>query len=86
MPFIFAGSGSKVADQKVPNTRDPPIGTRYHQPIDEPYPELDVGAAARDVDLYFRVGSTIANSREWPRWNPGREFAAERAKRDALRR
>ena len=86
VPFIFAGSGWELAEKKVPNTRDPEIGTRYHQPMDQWYPELDFAAAARDIDLYFRVGSTIANSREWPRWNAGAEFAAERAKTDAMRK
>ena len=86
VPFIFAGSGWELADQKVPNTREPEVGTRYHQPMDQWYPELDFAAAARDIETYYRVGRTIANSREWPRWNPGTEFASERAKSDAARR
>ena len=86
VPFIFAGSGWELAPEKVPNTREPEVGTRYHQPMDEWYPELDFAAAARDIELYFRVGRTVANSREWPRWNPGTEFAAEREKTDFARR
>jgi len=85
VPFIFAGSGWELAEQKVPNTREPEVGTRYHQPMDQWYPELDFAAAARDIDLYYRVGLELANSREWPRWNPGTEFAGERAKSDAMR-
>lgn len=86
VPFIFAGSGWELAPEKVPNTREPEVGTRYHQPMDQWYPELDFAAAARDIELYYRVGLTVANSREWPRWNPGTEFAAERSKSDAARR
>ena len=86
VPFIFAGSGWELAEQKVPNTREPEVGTRYHQPMDQWYPELDFKAAARDIDLYYRVGKSIANSREWPRWNPGTEFAGERANSDGERK
>jgi CTP:molybdopterin cytidylyltransferase MocA len=47
---------------------------------------LDEDGAARDVELYYRVGRDIANSREWPRWNPGTEFKTAREESDALRR
>ena len=86
VPFIFAGSGWELAPTKVPNTREPEVGTRYHQPMDHWFPELDFTAAARDIELYYRVGQTLANSREWPRWNRGTEFAGERAKSDSARR
>ena len=86
VPFIFAGSGWELATEKVPNTREPEVGTRYHQPMDEWYPELDFAAAARDIELYYLVGARFANSREWPQWKPGTEFAAERAKNDSQRR
>jgi hypothetical protein len=39
-----------------------------------------------DIELYYLVGSRLANSREWPSWKPGTEFAAERAKRDSRRK
>jgi Zn-dependent M28 family amino/carboxypeptidase len=86
VPFIFAGSGWELAPTKVPNTREPEVGTRYHQPMDHWYPELDFAAAARDIELYYLVGASLANSREWPVWKPGTEFAGERAKSDAERR
>jgi len=86
VPFIFAGSGWELATEKVPNTREPEVGTRYHQPMDHWYPELDFAAAARDIELYYLVGFGLANSREWPKWKPGTEFAAERAKSDSERR
>jgi aminopeptidase len=47
---------------------------------------LGVAAAARDIELYYLVGSRRANSREWPKWKPGTEFAAERAKSDSQRK
>jgi Zn-dependent M28 family amino/carboxypeptidase len=86
VPFIFAGSGWELAPEKVPNTREPEVGTRYHQPSDEWSPALDFKAAARDIALYYRVGKAVANSREWPRWKPGTEFKAVREESDAARR
>jgi Zn-dependent M28 family amino/carboxypeptidase len=75
-----------LAGDKAPNTREPEVGTRFHQPSDEWMPSLDFKAAARDVELYYRVGKAIANSREWPRWKPGTDFKATREESDALRR
>ena len=86
VPFLFAGSGWELADQRAPNTRDPQIGTRFHQPSDEWSPALDFAAAARDLRIYYRVGLALANSRAWPAWRPGTEFAAIRARSAAARR
>jgi Zn-dependent M28 family amino/carboxypeptidase len=85
VPFLFAGSGWELAEQRAPNTRDPQVGTRFHQPSDEWSPDLDFAAAARDVSLYYRVGLRLANSRDWPRWRRGTEFAALRARSAAQR-
>jgi Zn-dependent M28 family amino/carboxypeptidase len=85
VPFLFAGSGWELAEQRAPNTRDPQVGTRFHQPSDEWSPDLDFAAAARDVSLYYRVGLRLANSRDWPAWRPGTEFAALRARSAAQR-
>ena len=85
VPFLFAGSGWELADQRAPNTRDPQIGTRFHQPSDEWSRDLDFAAAARDLRIYYRVGLRLANSRDWPAWRPGTEFAALRARTAAAR-
>jgi Zn-dependent M28 family amino/carboxypeptidase len=79
VPFLFAGSGWDLAEQS-------PLGQRFHQPSDQWGPELNFAAAARDIQLYYRVGLRLANSRDWPRWRPGTEFAALRARSDAARR
>jgi len=85
VPFLFAGSGWELADRRAPNVRDPQIGTRFHQPSDEWSPDLDFAAAARDVAIYYQVGLRLANSRDWPAWRPGTEFAALRARSAAQR-
>jgi Zn-dependent M28 family amino/carboxypeptidase len=86
VPFVFAGSGWELAPEKAPNTRDPQVGTRFHQPSDEWVPELDFEAAARDIRLYHRVGSRLANSRDWPGWTSAGEFRHLREPSAAARR
>lgn len=74
VPFVFAGSGWELADKKAPNTRDPQLGTRFHQPSDEWTPEMDFEAAARDLRVYFEVGRALSDSAAWPGWKRGAEF------------
>lgn len=85
VPMLFPGSGWDIAD-RLPNTRDPKIGTRFHQPSDEWGPDLDFNSAAADIDIYHRVGLKLANSRDWPGWNAGAEFKAVREASAAARR
>jgi len=87
VPFIFAGSGWDIAEGVMAkHVRASETGGRFHRPSDEWLPDLDFAAAARDVELYYLVGSKLANSREWPVWKSGTEFAAERAKSDSERK
>jgi Zn-dependent M28 family amino/carboxypeptidase len=86
VPFLFAGSGWDIAAERAPNRREPQVGTRFHQPSDEWEESLDFAAAARDMRLYHRIGLRLANSRAWPGWRPGAEFAAIRAASDSARR
>lgn len=86
VPFVFAGSGWELADKKAPNTRDPQLGTRFHQPSDEWTPELDFAAAARDLKIYYEVGRALTESARWPAWKPGAEFKALRESSAQVRR
>lgn len=52
----------------------------YHQPADEYRPGLNFDAAAADIDLAWRVGLRLANSRIWPGWKARSEYAVARAK------
>jgi Zn-dependent M28 family amino/carboxypeptidase len=56
--------------------------TRYHKPSDEYDPGWDVTGTLQDLQLYYDVGLSIANSGDWPNWRVGTEF---RAIRDASR-
>ncbi len=53
---------------------------RYHKPSDEYRPDLRFDGAALDMDLAYRFGLALANSRAWPAWKPGTPYAAARAK------
>lgn len=86
VPFVFAGSGWELADTKAPNTRDPQLGTRFHQPSDEWTPEMDFEAAARDLRIYYAVGRALSESADWPAWKPGAEFKLLREASAAARR
>ena len=50
----------------------------YHQTCDTWNSRWDLRGAAEDVDLYYRVGLQLGNSRRWPEWRPGSEFKAIR--------
>ncbi|MEZ5713403.1 MAG: M28 family metallopeptidase [Sphingobium sp.] len=59
---------------------------RYHQPNDEVDDNWDASGLVADRDLMLALGRHIANSREWPGWDAGSEFKAERDKSDATRK
>ncbi|HEX9963540.1 MAG TPA: M28 family metallopeptidase [Allosphingosinicella sp.] len=53
---------------------------RYHQPSDEYDPKWDWSGAVRDLEIYWLIGRELADSTDWPNWNPGDEFRAIRDK------
>ena len=50
----------------------------HHQACDSWSAAWDLRGAAQDVELLYRAGSEVANSRDWPVWNAGSEFKALR--------
>jgi Zn-dependent M28 family amino/carboxypeptidase len=50
----------------------------YHQTCDTWSADWDLRGAAQDVSLFYTIGRRLADSREWPVWNRGSEFAAIR--------
>jgi len=58
----------------------------YHQTCDSWSPDWDLHGAAEDVDLFYRIGLELANSRRWPAWTAGSEFLAIRQSSAAARR
>ena len=51
---------------------------RYHQPADEWSADWDMSGLLEDATLYYRLGSALANSRQWPQWRATSEFKAVR--------
>jgi Zn-dependent M28 family amino/carboxypeptidase len=53
--------------------------SHYHRPSDEFRPdEWDFAGMMQDMELYYRLGAKLANSKEWPSWKEGSEFKAAR--------
>jgi Zn-dependent M28 family amino/carboxypeptidase len=57
----------------------------YHQTCDAWSPSWNLTGAAQDVDLYYRVGLELGNSRQWPTWRASSEFKAIRDQSSASR-
>jgi len=59
---------------------------RYHQPGDEWSADWDLGGLVEDATLYYRIGSALANSHQWPIWRDTSEFKGARDTTDAERK
>ena len=60
--------------------------TCYHQPCDEYDPRWTFAGTAQEATAAFRVGQSIANRKDWPKWLAGSDFSVIRAASDADRR
>jgi Zn-dependent M28 family amino/carboxypeptidase len=58
----------------------------YHETCDVWSPKWDLRGAADDVDLFYRIGLELANSRRWPEWRATSEFKAIRDASASARR
>ncbi|MEP6199886.1 MAG: M28 family metallopeptidase, partial [Marinomonas sp.] len=59
-------AGKEVADDYREN--------RYHGPKDEFDDSWDWSGVMADLQLFYRVGRSLADSQSWPNWVPGDEF------------
>jgi Zn-dependent M28 family amino/carboxypeptidase len=48
--------------------------TGYHLPGDEYDPNWNWAGVMEDVQLFYRLGRTLADSSDWPNWYPADEF------------
>lgn len=81
VPAITIGPGLDMLDGGVARgtaLREAYFACCYHQPGDRWRDDWNADGQAADTGLVRALGERIANSREWPRWLPGSEFAAER--------
>ena len=70
--LIFGGptAGAAMAKDYTEN--------RYHGPKDEYDPNWNWDGTESDLKVYYAVGRRLADSDDWPNWNPGDEFRAVR--------
>ncbi len=61
------------------------IADRYHKPDDELTDDWDLTGVTQDLQLYYDVGRTLADSRRWPQWRPTAEFVSARTPTDGER-
>lgn len=81
VPMLSAGSGVDMViggEAAGKAARDAYTKDRYHQQEDEWSADWKLDGAVEDMQLYYKVGNEIANSRSWPRWRPSSEFKAAR--------
>lgn len=82
VPALFPAAGFTGASAA---SRDY-VQNRYHQPTDEWDETWRMDAAAADVALIYAVGRELADSDQWPDWNPGAEFGPARNASRGMRR
>jgi Zn-dependent M28 family amino/carboxypeptidase len=59
--------------------------TCYHQTCDSWSPTWNLRGAAQEAELFYAIGDRLANSSQWPQWNPSSEFAKVRTQSASAR-
>ncbi|NDK56769.1 M28 family metallopeptidase [Pontibacter fetidus] len=83
VPALYAKSGDKAKGQPadyVKKWQDKYTTNDYHKLTDEVRPEWNLNGAVEDLQLFFRVGYSIANATAFPQWKQGSEFKERRDK------
>ena len=57
----------------------------YHQPCDEFDDSWDMRGPVQDTRTVYRLAQRLANGNDWPQWDEGSEFRAQREKSAAAR-
>ncbi|MEE7546202.1 M28 family peptidase, partial [Xanthomonas sp. Kuri4-1] len=89
VPAITVGPGLDKLDGGVAAgkaLREKYFADCYHQPCDRWTEQWDASGHAADTTLVYDLGASLANGREWPRWQDGSEFKAIRDRSEAARR
>lgn len=76
---VFYGSGGfdhkEMGKEYAKEFSDTYLAKRYHAPADNYDPSTwNFDGMIQDGQLYFNIGSRLANSNVWPEWNPDSEF------------
>ena len=89
VPMAYADSAGAFRDEPIAARtamRDEYTADRYHQAGDEWSADWDYRGQIEDLNVYYKVGRDLADSRDWPQWKSGSEFAPARATSEASRR
>ncbi|WP_047245526.1 M28 family metallopeptidase [Maribacter thermophilus] len=82
IPALYASGSYEGFDKSIKEIKaikDDYLTNRYHQPSDEYDPEKTVLSGVQlDLQLFFNVGSKLANEDYFPKWYDGSEFKAAR--------
>lgn len=85
VPMFNVGRGADLVNGGIAAgtaASDAYTNVRYHQPSDEYEDSWDFSGMVQEVELYYRLGRTLADGTDWPNWHPADEF---RKIRDASR-
>ncbi|GLK47603.1 M28-family zinc peptidase [Brevundimonas intermedia] len=89
VPMAYAGSRGDFRDEPIAQRQADRAeygAKRYHQAADEWSPDWDYRGMIEDLTIFYDVGRSLANGRDWPEWKTGSEFAPVRATTAAQRR
>ncbi|MET0361796.1 MAG: M28 family metallopeptidase [Sphingobium sp.] len=81
VPMVYAEGGDDLVKGGITSGRaqaDDYTINRYHKPADEYDPTWDWSGALEDLQLNYRIGRELADSRLWPNWYSTAEFRAVR--------
>ena len=82
VPMAYAKGAGDFRDEPIAArqaARSEYTANRYHQANDEWSADWDYRGMIEDLQVYFEIGQDLANSRDWPEWKSGSEFAPARA-------
>jgi Zn-dependent M28 family amino/carboxypeptidase len=73
----YIGKPAGYADE----VRDMFTAERYHKVQDTLRADYDFSGAVEDLQILFRLGNELAETRQYPQWKPGSEFSRPNATR-----
>ena len=81
VPMLYADGGEDLREGGVEAGRamaEDYRANRYHGPADEYSQDWEMSGMVENTELFYEVGSRLANSGDWPNWYEGNEFRALR--------
>lgn len=78
IPALYAKGGEIPADDataELRKTLDPILGNCYHGVCDEYSEDWDLTGAIQDMQLFFEIGTELADKDVWPQWSKTSEFS-----------